>query len=109
MPRARFLQLVCLLAIFAVAAYAPVASACGIQCILEDGGTTPTTGGIGTDCTSATNSLKSQLQTYARAHCPAGVTTCQVNVTITIACHLDSGGISVSGYETYGCQENTCL
>jgi hypothetical protein len=109
MLRSRLLQLTFLLGILIVAAYPPAASACGLQCILDDGGTTPTTGGIGTDCTAATNSLKSQLQTYARAHCPASVAPCQVNVTITTACHLDSGGISVSGYETYGCEENTCL
>lgn len=109
MPRARFLQLAFLLAILTTALYAPVVSAsCGIQCVLADGGTTPTGGGIGNDCTTATNSLKSQLQGYARSHCPSGV-ACQEVVTITVACHADSSGYSVSGYETYGCQENTCL
>ena len=108
MLRARLLQMTVLLAVLAIAAYAPVASAsCGIQCVLTDGGTTPTAGGIGNDCTSATNSLKSQLQSYASGYCPSRV-TCQSTVTITIACHADGTG-SVSGYETFGCQENTCL
>jgi hypothetical protein len=109
MPRARFLQLAFLLAILALTLYAPVASAtCGLRCVLTDGGTTPTDSGIGSDCTAATNDLTSRLQAYARAYCPSGV-TCQSTVTITVACHASGTGYSVSGDETFGCQENTCL
>lgn len=109
MPRARFLQLAFLLAILTIAMYAPVVSAtCGRQCVLTDGGTTPTSAGIGNDCTSATNALRSQLLSYARAYCPSRV-SCQDAVTITVACHADGTGYSVSGYETFGCQEDTCL
>ncbi|HEY3569267.1 MAG TPA: hypothetical protein VGP73_15160 [Thermoanaerobaculia bacterium] len=109
MPRARFLQLAFLLAILTLAVYAPVVSAtCGLRCVLTDGGTSPTATGIGNDCTTATNSLNSQLQTYTRGYCPSGV-TCQSSVTITVACHADGTGYSISGYETFGCQEDTCL
>lgn len=109
MPRARFLQLAFLLAILSLALYAPVVSAtCGRQCVLTDGGTTPTESGTGSDCTTATNVLKSRLLSDARAWCPSRV-SCQDAVTITVACHADGIGYSVSGTETFGCQEDTCL
>ncbi|HEY0552672.1 MAG TPA: hypothetical protein VGG20_00285 [Thermoanaerobaculia bacterium] len=78
----------------------PLPIKCG-TCDMATGGTTPTATAIGTSCTMATSNLTAQLVAYATSVC--GPRHCSFVITVTIGCHPDSGGYSITGYATFHC------
>jgi len=85
---------------------------CGPICIGALHFTTPTISGSGPDCTSAQNSLNSQLQSIARAHCvndEGFLGACNVVVHNTTSCTLiGAGTYQIQGYATYNCKDTNC-
>jgi hypothetical protein len=85
---------------------------CGPICIGSIHFTTATISGSGPDCTSAQNSLNSQLQSIARAHCvndEGFLGSCNVVIHNTTSCTLIAPGTyQIQGYATYNCKDTTC-
>ncbi len=85
---------------------------CGPFCDTSIHETTATISGSGSDCTTAQNSLTSQLQTIARGQCQnfwGDLNYCQLVVHTTTACTLIAPGTwQIQGYATYSCRDTTC-
>jgi hypothetical protein len=85
---------------------------CGPICFTALHLTTATISGSGPDCTSAQNSLNSQLQSIAKAHCVNDLgylNSCNVVIHNTTTCTLIATGTwQVQGYATYSCKDTTC-
>jgi hypothetical protein len=74
--------------------------------------TSATISGSGADCTSAQNSLNSQLQNIASGNCVNDlgfIGSCNVIIHDTTSCTLIAPGTyQVQGYATYNCRDTNC-
>ena len=69
--------------------------------------TTPLTWGVGTDCISADNNLRINLNTYIAADCGSAGLSCLGSLVITTACHqISDTSWREDGYRFYKCK--TC-
>jgi hypothetical protein len=89
---------------------APVGK-CGLTCFPPTY-TTATVTGTGTDCTSAQNSLNSQLQNLATSYCvnvDGDIGSCSVVIHNTTACNwVGPTTYQIQGFATHHCKDTTC-
>jgi hypothetical protein len=84
---------------------------CGIFCDTSYLGTTATLSSSGSDCDSASNSLKLQLQSEAGGDCQdySGFNQCQLTVHDTTTCTMTAPGTwQIQGYATFHCRADNC-
>jgi hypothetical protein len=85
---------------------------CGPICFTSLHLTTATVSGAGPDCTTAQNSLNSQLQSLAKGHCVNDLGflgSCSVVIHNTTTCTMIAAGTwQIQGYATYSCKDTSC-